>query len=113
MRLPSGVDAGLDLRYTGSQWLRGDEANETEPLGRLLTVGARRLHPRRLGGVRRGGATCSTPIAAIFGTFNENVSTGELERFLTPIGARTVKLVVRRVVRRGGTIEVTKGRSPC
>jgi Outer membrane receptor proteins, mostly Fe transport len=41
VRLPSGVDAGLDLRYTGPQWLRGDEANETEPLAGYLTVGAR------------------------------------------------------------------------
>jgi hypothetical protein len=34
--------------------------------------------------------------AAVFGTFNENRRTGELERFLTPLGARTVKVVVRR-----------------
>jgi hypothetical protein len=33
---------------------------------------------------------------AIFGTFNENRQTGELERFLTPMGARAVKVVVRR-----------------
>ena len=32
-----GVDLGLDLRYTGRQWLRGDEANETAPLGGYFT----------------------------------------------------------------------------
>ena len=34
--------------------------------------------------------------SAVFGTFNENRDTGELERFLTPAAARTVKLAVRR-----------------
>jgi hypothetical protein len=33
---------------------------------------------------------------ATFGTFNENRRTGELERFLTPLTARTVKVSVRR-----------------
>jgi hypothetical protein len=32
----------------------------------------------------------------IFGTFNENRQTGALERFLTPLNARSLKLVVRR-----------------
>jgi hypothetical protein len=32
----------------------------------------------------------------IFGTFNENRQTGQLERFLTPMNARSFKLVVRR-----------------
>ena len=32
----------------------------------------------------------------IFGTFNENRQTGELERFLTPLNARAFKLMVRR-----------------
>jgi hypothetical protein len=33
---------------------------------------------------------------ANFGTFNQNRQTGELERFLTPIGARSLKVVVSR-----------------
>jgi hypothetical protein len=32
----------------------------------------------------------------VFGTFNENRNTGALERFLTPLTARSFKLVVRR-----------------
>jgi hypothetical protein len=34
--------------------------------------------------------------AAVFGTFNENRQTGALERFLTPMNARSFKLVLRR-----------------
>ena len=29
LTLPAGVQFGLDARYFGQQWLRGDEANET------------------------------------------------------------------------------------
>jgi len=32
----------------------------------------------------------------IFGTFNANARTGVLERFLTPLNARTVSFIVRR-----------------
>ena len=32
LTLPAGLQLGLDGRYTGKQWLRGDEANETAPL---------------------------------------------------------------------------------
>ena len=33
---------------------------------------------------------------AVFGTFNENRQSGELERFLTPVGARSLRVVLRR-----------------
>ena len=96
VRLPAGVSVGLDLRYTGHQWLRGDEANETAPLGGYFTASVRT-------GVTRGNWDLSAVVtnlfdshAAVFGTFNENRRTGELERFLTPLGARAVKIVVRR-----------------
>ena len=52
---PAGVDLGLDLRYTGRQWLRGDEANETEPLGGYFSAASsRRLTRGELGAVRGG-----------------------------------------------------------
>jgi iron complex outermembrane recepter protein len=96
VRLQEGVDLGLDLRYTGRQWLRGDEANETPPLGGYFSAGVR-------AGITRGDWELSTIVTnvfnsheAIFGTFNENRRTGALERFLTPLGARTVKLVLSR-----------------
>ena len=96
VQLPAGVALGLDLRYTGHQWLRGDEANETEPLGGYFSASVR-------AGLTRGDWELSAVVtnvfdshAAVFGTFNENRRTGELERFLTPMGARAVKVVVRR-----------------
>ena len=61
------------------------------------------LRQGRAGGVRAGpsevsvvGTNVLNSHGAIFGTFNESRQTGELEGFLTPLGARTVKLVVRR-----------------
>jgi iron complex outermembrane receptor protein len=96
VKLPAGADLGLDLRYTGRQWLRGDEANETSPLDGSFTASVR-------AGLTRGDWELSAVVtnvfdshAAVFGTFNENRRTGELERFLTPVGARAVKVVVRR-----------------
>jgi iron complex outermembrane receptor protein len=96
VHLPAGAAFGLDLRYTGHQWLRGDEANETEPLGGYFSASVR-------AGLTRGDWELSAVVtnvfdshAAIFGTFNENRRTGELERFLTPMGARAIKVVVRR-----------------
>jgi iron complex outermembrane recepter protein len=96
VQLPAGVALGLDLRYTGHQWLRGDEANETEPLGGYFSASVR-------AGLTRGDWELSAVVtnvfdsrAAIFGTFNGNRRTGELERFLTPMGARAIKVVVRR-----------------
>jgi outer membrane receptor protein involved in Fe transport len=90
VQLSGGVDVGLDLRYTGRQWLRGDEANETPPLGGYFTAGVR-------AGITRGPWEVSAIVtnvfnshAATFGTFNENRRSGQLERFLTPLGARTI-----------------------
>ncbi|HEY3012989.1 MAG TPA: TonB-dependent receptor [Gemmatimonadales bacterium] len=96
LALPSGLQFGLDGRYLGQQWLRGDEANETTPLGGYF-----------VGNLRVGFSRAKWEISAvvsnlfdshrpIFGTFNENRRTGELERFLTPLNARSFKLVVRR-----------------
>ena len=96
VHLPGGVDLGVDARYTGRQWLRGDEANQTTPLGGYFSLGAR-------AGITRGQWELSAVVsnvfdshAPVFGTFNENRRTGQLERFLTPLGARAVKIVVRR-----------------
>jgi len=37
LSLPAGVQFGLDARYIGAQWLRGDEANENPPAERILS----------------------------------------------------------------------------
>jgi outer membrane receptor for Fe3+-dicitrate len=95
-RLPHGFRAGLDARWIGSQYLRGDEGNEE-----------RQLDPYFVMGARAGVAYQSWDFSAvvtnllnshdpIFGTFNANAQTGELERFLTPLNARTFSFVVRR-----------------
>jgi iron complex outermembrane receptor protein len=96
LSIPAGLQFGLDARYIGKQWLRGDEANETAPLDGYFVASARV-------GFRRARWEISAVVSnlfdshrPIFGTFNENRQTGQLERFLTPLNARAFKLVVRR-----------------
>ncbi|MBX6363494.1 MAG: TonB-dependent receptor [Gemmatimonadetes bacterium] len=102
LRATPGISLGLDLRWIGRQWLRGDEANETAPLPAYVVANAR-------AGVEVGPWELAATVTnlldsrkAIFGTFNENRRTGELERFLTPLNARAVKLTLRRAIGRGG-----------
>jgi outer membrane receptor protein involved in Fe transport len=94
--LKSGLQLGIDARYTGQQWLRGDEANETAPLDGYFVANLR-------AGFSRAGWEISGVVSnlfdrnpPIFGTFNENRNSGALERFLTPLNARSFKVVVRR-----------------
>jgi iron complex outermembrane recepter protein len=96
VRLPAGVNLGLDLRYTGRQWLRGDEANETGALDGYFTTNLRVGFSRARWEVSAVLWNAFDYKGAIFGTFNENRRTGELERFLTPMNARSLKIVVRR-----------------
>jgi outer membrane receptor protein involved in Fe transport len=96
LRLPAGLEAGLDSRFIGRQWLRGDEANETEPLDPYFVANARLAWSR--GGWEVAALVMNVLDSrdAIFGAFNENRQTGELERFLTPMNPRTLKLIVLR-----------------
>lgn len=96
-RLARGVELGVDARYTGSQWLRGDEANVTTPLGGYTIADARvgygfgawELQALVTNLFDRGYAT--------FGTFNLNQSNGhQLERVLTPGMPRILRIVLRR-----------------
>jgi iron complex outermembrane recepter protein len=96
LSLQSGLQMGADVRYTGRQWLRGDEANETASLKGYTVANVR-------AGLSRANWELSVIVAnafnyqgAIFGTFNENRQSGALERFLTPMNARTFKVVLRR-----------------
>ena len=97
------LSLGLDARNIGTQWLRGDEANET---GRLP---AHTLFNGRVSVAAMGwqiAAVVNNALdsrRAIFGTFNENRRTGELERFLTPMNARTLRLQLRRQFGRGAS----------
>ena len=55
LQLPARIQVGVDARYVGEQWLRGDEANETEPLdGMVRGRCAGDLVGRALGGHRAG-----------------------------------------------------------
>ena len=95
--LGRGVEVGADVRHTGRQWLRGDEANETSPLAGYTVANAR-------AGVSFGGWGVQAVVYnlfgrryATFGTFNLNQGNGDaLERFLTPGQPRVVRLIVRR-----------------
>jgi hypothetical protein len=86
----------MDARYTGKQWLRGDEANEVGALGGYFTADVRLQWEGQRWSIGAVVTNVLDSQAATFGTFNENRQTGELERFLTPLNARAFKVVVRR-----------------
>lgn len=96
LSLRNGFQVGADIRYTGEQWLRGDEANETAPLDGYFMTNLR----MGLSGARWEVSAVLSNVfrnkGPVFGTFNENRQTGTLERFLTPLNARSLKVVVRR-----------------
>lgn len=95
--LPGAIELGVHARFTGERWLRGDEANEEEPLASSLTTDVRvayEIREWRLQGLVENAF--DTRYAA-FGTFNLNQGAGgALERFLTPGRPRAFRLVVRR-----------------
>jgi iron complex outermembrane recepter protein len=96
LTLPVGLQFGVDARYIGKQWLRGDEANETAPLGGYFVANARVGFSRARWEVSAVVSNLFDSHRPVFGTFNENRQTGTLERFLTPLTARAFKLIVRR-----------------
>jgi outer membrane receptor protein involved in Fe transport len=96
LTLPIGLQFGIDTRYIGQQWLRGDEANETQPLGGYFVANGRVGYSWSDWEVSGVVTNVFDSHHAIFGTFNENRQTGELERFLTPLNALSFKLIVRR-----------------
>lgn len=96
LSLPAGLQFGADVRYIGQQWLRGDEANETAPLDDYVVTNLRAGFSRANWELSAVVTNVFDDHAAVFGTFNENRQTGALERFLTPMNARSFKLVLRR-----------------
>lgn len=93
---PTGLEAGVEARYTGTQWLRGDEANEIKPLGAYVTADVRAAWEGRGWGVSGVLSNAFNARRAVFGTYNENRETGELERFLTPLERVAFRLTLRR-----------------
>jgi outer membrane receptor protein involved in Fe transport len=96
LSFPVGLQLGADLRYTGEQWFRGDEANELEPLGGYFLANLRAGFSFERWEISGIVTNLFNEDGPVFGTFNENRQTGALERFLTPLNARSFKLVVRR-----------------
>jgi iron complex outermembrane receptor protein len=94
--LPRGFRAGLDARWIGSQYLRGDEGNEEKQLDPYVVMGARAGFSYRSWDFSTVVTNLLNSHDPIFGTFNANARTGELERFLTPLNARTFSFIVRR-----------------
>jgi iron complex outermembrane receptor protein len=90
--------AGADARYTGTQYLRGDEANVTDQLDDYVVADARV-------GVEFDRWEVSGVVTnlfqnryAIFGTFNVNQGNPAgptIERFLSPGSERMFRLIVR------------------
>jgi len=89
-------DLGVDGRYTGHQWLRGDEGNETSELDDYATANVRAGITLGQWEVNAVLTNAFNSHSAVFGTFNENRNTGELERFLTPLNARSIKVILKR-----------------
>jgi iron complex outermembrane receptor protein len=95
--LPAGFELGVDTRYTGERWLRGDEANETSPLSGFWVTNLRAgydLGPWEVLALVRNVFDRNY---AAFGTFNINQGAGDvLERFLTPGQPRTIQIILSR-----------------
>ena len=89
---------GTDIRSIGRQWLRGDEANATEPLATYAVANVRLGFDRAAWSVTAVVANLFDSRAATFGTFNENRETGLLERFLTPLNGRGIRITLRRAL---------------
>jgi iron complex outermembrane recepter protein len=97
-RLGRYVSVGADGRYTGKQWLRGDEANVTDQLDGYFVADTRVVV--EIGRWEINGIVTNVfqNDHAIFGTFNINQGNPNgltVERFLTPNARRAFRLVVR------------------
>jgi len=95
-QLGHGLSVGLEGRYVGRQWPHGDEANETAPLAPYTVVNGRASFDWSGWSVSTSVANVLDSRAATFATFNENLASHALERFLTPLNGRTVSVGVER-----------------
>ena len=90
--------AGADARYTGRQWLRGDEGNVTDRLDDYVVADARvgvEFDRWEISGVV---TNVFQNRYAIFGTYNINQGNPAgptVERFLSPGAERMFRLIVR------------------
>ncbi|MEO8561285.1 MAG: TonB-dependent receptor [bacterium] len=104
--LDGGIAVGVDARYTGRQRMRGDEANVTSPLGAYTLISARLSADRGKWNVAGVVTNLFDSHDATFGTFNVTRESGRLERFLTPLAGRSLRLILRREL--GGRVDATR-----
>jgi outer membrane receptor protein involved in Fe transport len=101
LELPRGLMLGIEGRYTGERYLRGDEANGEAPLDDYLLADATLGLRFRAWEFQATVRNLTDVDHATFGTFNLNHGAGNaLERFLSPGSPRTFQLVVRRGIGR-------------
>ncbi len=95
---PGGLTAVVDVRYVGTRSLRGDEANDTEPLGGYAVTDLRLSWTRGAFGATVSLRNAAGRSYASFGGFNINQGYpggARVERFLTPGEPRWLTLAVR------------------
>ena len=91
------LEAGAVLSYTGSRYLRGDEANDEAQLEGYATVDVRAAYAWRDWEVDALVRNIANTEHIQFGTFNINQGAGNvLERFVTPGAPRTLEIALRR-----------------
>ncbi|MDQ2931933.1 MAG: TonB-dependent receptor [Gemmatimonadota bacterium] len=94
--LPKGFRVGLDARWIGSQYLRGDEGNEQDQLDPYFLMGVRAGFTYRNWGFSGVMTNVLNNHSPMYGTYNANAGTGQLERFLTPLNARILVFKISR-----------------
>ncbi len=96
LRVTRALSLGVDARYIGRQWLRGDESNTAQPLDPYALVNVRASVAQRGWTIAANVDNLANSTRAVFGTFNENRQTNRLERSLTPLNARSFRIPLRR-----------------
>jgi len=92
------IALGLDGRYVGHQWLRGDEANETTELPVYAVMDATLIVRLRQLQIRTAVRNLLDRRYANFGTYAENPTKpgSPVDRWLTPGLPRTVEVSITR-----------------
>ncbi len=99
LRFPTGFRAGADARYIGSQFLRGDEANDTPPLKAYVTADVRagyEIGPWELTMLVSNIFGNSRPVFGGYNVNQGNPAGPTLERFLTPPQKRQLRVILTR-----------------
>ena len=104
-RLPHGFRAGLDARWIGSQYLRGDEGNEEQQLDPYFVLGARAGYAYRAWDFSAVVTNLLNNHDPMFGTFNANAQNGRARAFSH--AAQCAHVQLHRAARRSAIVERT------